>query len=369
MTPFIPISKPSITELEIRYVTDTVTSTWVSSLGPYIDRFEAEFAAFCGTKHAIAVSNGTVAIHLAAYALGIGPGDEVIMPNLSFIATANAILLTGATPVFVDIDPFHLCLDPVKTEAAITPRTKAIMPVHLYGHPADMIAINALAAKHDLLVIEDAAEAHGAAINGQKVGSLGTCATFSFYGNKNLTTGEGGMITTQDDKLAEHLRYLRDHAMSKDKRYWHTEMGFNYRMTNIQAALGCAQLERIDILMSGRKRVFDTYQKHLAQEPRILLNRTADWATHAYWLVCAEIEGISEEGRDRLMQELRKRNIDSRPYFYPMSDMPYMTSQVHTPVTHEIYKTGINLPSYIDLTEEDISYICHHLKEIISDVA
>lgn len=369
MTPFIPISKPSISELEIRYVTDAVTSTWVSSLGPYIDRFEAEFAAFCGTKHAIAVSNGTVAIHLAAHGLGIGLGDEVIMPNLSFIATANAILLTGATPVFVDIDPFHLCLDPAKTEAAITSRTKAIMPVHLYGHPADMTTINALAAKHDLLVIEDAAEAHGAAILGQKVGSWGTCATFSFYGNKNLTTGEGGMITTQDDDLAAHLRYLRDHAMSKDKRYWHTEMGFNYRMTNIQAALGCAQLERIDVLINGRKRVFETYQKLLEYETHIRLNRTADWATNAYWLVCAEIEGITEEVRDQIMLELRKRNIDSRPYFYPMSDMPYINSRVHTPVTHEIYKSGINLPSYIDLTEEEISYICRHLKENIRVVA
>src|SRR6185369_15237220 len=227
----IPISQPSITQKEIDYVTDAVKSTWISSLGKYIDQFEAEFAKFCGTEYAIAVSNGTVAIHLALVAHRIGPGDEVIIPNLTFVATANAVLHAGAKPVFVDIDPFNLCIDPVSVERAITPRTKAIMPVHLYGHPADMKKIMEVAERHKLIVIEDAAEAHGAKAYNKTVGGWGQCATFSFYGNKNLTTGEGGMITTNDKELNARCRHLRDHAMSKEKRYWHNEIGFNYRMT------------------------------------------------------------------------------------------------------------------------------------------
>lgn len=366
MNKFIPISKPSITQLEIDYVTDAVTSTWVSSLGPYIDRFESEFAKFCGSKHAIAVSNGTVAIHLAVYASNIGDGDEVIMPNLSFIATANAVKLTGAIPIFADIDPFNLCIDPIKIEALITPRTKAIMPVHLYGHPADMISINAIAQKYNLLVIEDAAEAHGASIGGKRVGSWGNCATFSFYGNKNITTGEGGMVTTDDDDFAAICRYLRDHAMSKEKRYWHTAMGFNYRMTNIQAALGCAQLDRVEELMEKRVKIFKTYENELSGLKKIMLNRTSSWAQNAYWLVCLELDGYSEVERDVFMLKLKEKMVDSRPYFYPMSMMPYFNGNPETPVTFEMYKKGINLPSYIDLTEDEIIYICDTIKELLT---
>jgi perosamine synthetase len=365
MKNFIPISKPSITQLEIDYVTDAVSSTWVSSLGPYIDRFEADFAKFCGSKNAIAVSNGTVAIHLAVHALNLGVGDEVIMPNLSFIATANAVLLTGAKPIFADIDPFNLCIDPSKIEKLITSKTKAIMPVHLYGHPADMKAINAIAEKYNLLVIEDAAEAHGASIDGKRVGSWGKCATFSFYGNKNLTTGEGGMITTDDDDFAAKCRYLRDHAMSKEKRYWHTAMGFNYRMTNIQAALGCAQLDRIDELMEKREKVFKTYEKELAGTNNVKLNRTSDWAHNSYWLVCLELEGYTEDDRDDFMVKLKEKMVDSRPYFYPMSMMPYINENPDTPKSFEVYKKGINLPSYIALTEEEIKYICDTIKSIV----
>lgn len=365
MNRFIPISKPSITELEINYVNDAVRSTWISSLGQYIDRFEAGFAEYCGSKHAIAVSNGTVAIHLAAHAIGLGDGDEVIMPNLSFIATANAVILTGAKPVFADIDPFNLCLDPQKIESLITPKTKAIMPVHIYGHPSDMIAINGIAHKYNLMVIEDAAEAHGASINGKRVGSWSDCATFSFYGNKNITTGEGGMITTDDDDLAAKCRFLRDHAMSKEKRYWHTAMGFNYRMTNIQAALGCAQLERIDELMTERKRIFSIYQRELKGLENISLNRTSTWAHNSYWLICLEIENYSEIERDNLMLRLKEKMVDSRPYFYPMSMMPYINENPDTPVCFSIYKKGINLPSYTDLSEKDIVYVCDTLKSLL----
>ena len=366
---FIPISKPSITQVEIDYVHDAVKSTWISSLGKYIDQFEEEFASFCGTKYAVTVSNGTVAIHLALKAYNIGKTDEVIVPDLSFIATANAVLHAGATPVFVDVDPYNLCMDPSLIEKLITPNTKAIMPVHLYGHPADMGTINKIATKHNLIVIEDAAEAHGACIRNKKVGRWGDCATFSFYGNKNLTTGEGGMITTDDEALYIKCKYLRDHAMSKEKRYWHTELGYNYRMTNMQAALGCAQLHRVDELMNQKQEIFKVYKDSLDGFNGIELNRKNSWASHAYWLVCAEFEGLSADQRDQLMIELKTRGIDSRPYFYPMSDMPYIEAgHVHTPVTHHKSKIGINLPTYFDLSENEIRRVCVGLKEVYSDL-
>lgn len=363
--PFIPISEPSIGELEIEYVTDAVKSTWISSIGPYINRFEDEFASFCGTKHAIAVSNGTVAIHLALVAHGIKPGDEVIMPNLSFIATANAVYHAGAVPIFVDVNKVNLGLDPSLLEQHITDKTKAIMPVHLYGHPANMVAINEIAQKHNLLVIEDAAEAHGAQINGKTVGSWGDSATFSFYGNKNLTTGEGGMITTSDDAFADKCRFLRDHAMTKEKRYWHTELGYNYRMTNLQAALGCAQLSRIDDLLTKRQWIYNEYFKHLGQDDRIVLNRTESWATNSYWLICVEIVGLTDVTREVLMQQLKSAGVDSRPYFYPMSQMPYINEEVDTPVTFEVSQRGLNMPTFFDITAEQIERVCQTLLKLI----
>lgn len=362
MTRFFPISCPSLTELESDYVMRALRSGWISSLGEYIDAFERGFAEFCGTKHAICVSNGTTALHLSLMALGIGRGDEVIVPDLSFIATANAVMTSGATPVFADIDRETLCLCPDDLARRITRRTRAIIPVHLYGHPADMRAINEIAAKHALAVIEDAAQAHGATIEGRKVGSFGHCATFSFYGNKTITTGEGGMITTDDDSLNARCRHLRDHAMSPTRRYWHEELGYNYRMTNLQAAVGCAQLERAEQLLEARREIFDTYAERLGHQPALRLNRTAAWATNTYWLVCAEIAGLNEERRTGLMAELKRRGIDSRPYFYPMSDMPYM-SRADTPVAHEVSVMGINLPTYVDLKREDIAYISAQLAE------
>lgn len=362
MSTFIPISKPSITEKEISYVTDAVSSTWISSLGKYIDRFEADFATFCNVKYGVSTANGTVALHLALVALGIGKGDEVIIPDLSFIATVNTVLQTGAVPVFADIDPYNLCIDPKAIEKVVTSSTKAILPVHLYGHPADMKAINEIALKYNLVVIEDAAEAHGATINGQKVGSFGSCGCFSFYGNKNITTGEGGIITTNDEALYHKLRYLRDHAMSKEKRYWHTECGYNYRMTNMQAALGCAQMDRVDELLEQKKKIFKVYESYLSGIPGISLNRTYDWATNAYWLVCLEIENYDEVKRDAFMQCLKESGVDSRPYFYPMSAMPYL-EQADTPVTYALSQRGLNLPTYFDLTEDEIKYICDVVKQ------
>jgi perosamine synthetase len=364
---FIPISQPSITQLEIDYVTDAVKSTWVSSLGKYIDRFEAEFADFCESRYAVSVSNGTVAIQLALTAHGIGEGDEVIMPNLSFIATANAVLHCNATPVFADIDEFNLCIDPKSIEALITSRTKAIMPVHLYGHPAQMDVILEIANKHGLWVIEDAAEAHGAKIHGKRVGSWGHCATFSFYGNKNLTTGEGGMITTDDEDFYNRCKYLRDHAMSKEKRYWHTAAGFNFRLTNIQAALGCAQLERIDDFMKKRQVIFDWYTKYLGKIDGVNLNNTEKWAENAYWLICLENKNWNWDTREKFMIELKKRGVDSRPFFYPMSQMPYLKDVNNTPVTDRVYQQGINLPTYYDLKEEQVKFVCDVIIQLLNE--
>jgi perosamine synthetase len=361
--PLIPISQPSISELEVSYVTDAVRSGWVSSLGSYIKEFERSFAEYCGTERAVSVSNGTTGLHLALLAVDVGPGDEVIIPDLTFVATANAVAYTGAKPVMVDIDPETLCIDPKAVQGAISSRTRVIMPVHLYGHPADMDPINEIARKHDLIVIEDAAEAHGAEYKGKRAGSLARCGVFSFYGNKIITTGEGGMITTDDAGLCRKAERLRDHAMNPSKRYWHDEIGYNYRMTNLQAALGVAQLKRIDEFSARRREIMEWYRAGLGNHSHVKLNRKAVWAAHAYWMVCLEVEGMSQASRDSFITDLRSRGVDARPYFYPVSDMP-MYPKSDTPISHRISACGINLPSFVGLRREQVDYICAVVKDL-----
>lgn len=356
MPDFIPISKPHFTDKEEQYVLDAVRSGWVSSIGKYVETFEKEFARFCGTGYALTASNGTTALHLALAACGIGPGDEVIVPDVTFVATANAVRYTGAEPVLVDIQPDTLCIDPLATREAITKRTKAVIPVHLYGHPADMDAINAIAGEHGLVVIEDAAEAHGAEYKGRRVGGLARAAVFSFYGNKIITSGEGGMITTDDGEFHRKARFLRDQAMSKEKRYWHDAMGFNYRMTNLQAALGVAQLETIGERLQRRSEILAQYRKAIATSRSVRLNHTANWAKNAYWMVCLEVDGFDENSRDRFMQRLKARGIDSRPYFYPLSAMPMYRRQ-SPPVAAAKAAIGLNLPTYHDLSDADIARV------------
>ena len=355
-----PVSKPCITSREERYVLEALRSGWISSMGPFVEQFEDRFARFCGVTHGIAVCNGTAALHLAIRALDIGPDDEIIVPDLSFIATANAVLMAGAKPIFCDIDHETLCLDPSTIEKKITRSTKAIIPVHLYGHPAETDRIGAIAKSRGLKVIEDAAEAHGARVRGRLVGSFGDCAAFSFYGNKIISTGEGGMITTDDAELASRCKFLRDQAMRKTRRYWHETLGYNYRITNLQAALGCAQMDRLEEFIRGRDEIFEWYLARLQHEPDINLSRTAPWASRVYWMVCAEFPRITESKRDMLIQRLLVRGIETRPYFYPMSDMPYMTAS-DTPRAHNVSKIGINLPTYIGLTRDDIDRICADL--------
>ena len=360
----IPVYEPSFGEKELEYVSDCVRSGWVSSIGAYVNRFEQGFADFCGVKHGIAVGNATLALHLALKVLDVGPGDEVIVPTLTFVATASAVMYTGAKPVFVDSEMATWNLDPAQVAAAITPRTKAIIPVHLYGHPADMDPIMESAQKHRLWVIEDAAEAHGAIYKGRKVGSIGHLNCFSFYGNKIITTGEGGMLLTDDEALAKRARFLKDHAMSPDKRYWHPEVGFNYRLTNLQAALGVAQQERIDEIIDKKRQIAARYNALLSEVPGLRLPPEADWATNVYWMYSVLVEPAYGMSRDALMTALRAQGIDSRPFFYPIHTMPPYQTDAHFPVAALLSNQGINLPSSATLSDSQVDFIAETLSEL-----
>jgi perosamine synthetase len=299
--------------------------------------------------------------------LGIKKGDEVIIPDLTFVATANAVTYCNAKPVFVDSHPEYWCIDPEKIEEKITPTTKAIIPVHLYGHPCDMDAILDIARDHNLYVVEDAAEAHGAEYKGKKAGIFGDISCFSFYGNKIITTGEGGMCLTNNEELAEKARMLRDHAMSKEKRYWHEVIGFNYRLTNLQAAVGVAQLEKIGKIIETKRRNAELYSeelKDLEGTGLIISHPEMKWAKCVYWMYCILIEDKLGISRDDLMSELRKNEIDTRPFFYPMHVIPPYKNNKRFQIAEEISRKGINLPSGVSLTEEKIKQIVDALKTI-----
>ncbi|NPA41720.1 MAG: DegT/DnrJ/EryC1/StrS family aminotransferase [Aquificae bacterium] len=360
----IPIAKPYIGLKEKKYIIHAINSGWISSLGEFIDKFEKTFSEYIGVEYALTTSSGTTALHLALTALGVGSGDEVIIPDLTFVATANAVAYTGAKVVTVDIEEETLCINPEQIEAKITEKTKAIIPVHLYGHPANMEEINKIAKKYNLYVIEDAAEAHGAEIKDKKVGAWGDCAIFSFYGNKIITTGEGGMVVTNNRELYERMRFLRDHAMDHSRRYWHTEVGFNYRMTNIQAAIGLAQLERIEEIIERRIKIFNRYYENLSSLKGIRLNFTANWAKNVYWMVYLIIEDFDYEKRDMFMKKLKAYGIDTRPFFYPISDMP-MYEYSTTPVTHLLAQKGVCLPTFHDIKDEEIDYICETIAKVL----
>ena len=365
---FIPISKPFIGAREKELVLDALDSGWVSSIGKYIDEFEANFARYCGTAYALAVSNGTTGLHLALATLGLQPGDEVIIPDLTFVATANAVAYTGATPILADIDADTLCIDPMSVKSLISERTKAIIPVHLYGHPADMDALMEIGVAHGVDIIEDAAEAHGAEYKGRRVGGLGKCGVFSFYGNKVITTGEGGMLTTNDQEFYQHARRLRDHAMSSQRRYFHEERGFNYRITNLQAALGVAQLERIEEFLDRRAEIMSWYNSEIATTDYIRLNRVKNWAKSAFWMICLEVDWLDEARRDAFMRALKARGIDTRPYFCTMSSMP-MYKQAPLPISARKSQIGLNLPSYYELTKVEVQRIGSDVNELLKEMS
>lgn len=365
---FYPIAEPDIGELEIEYVTDAVRSGWVSSLGRYVEEFERGFADFCQTRHGVSTANGTVALHLTLAALGIGPGDEVIVPTLTFIATASAVIYAGAVPVFVDSEPNTWCLDPAAVERAITPRTRAIVPVHLYGHPADMDPILDSAARHKLTVIEDAAESHGALYKGRMTGGIGNAGIFSFYGNKLITSGEGGMLVTNDSALAERANFLHDHAMRPETRYYHSEIGYNYRITNLQAALGLAQLKRAPELIARKRQIMQWYREFLGDREDLKLNPSMPWADSSFWMVCAILP--TRLDLDTVMKDLRAIGIDSRPFFKPLHTLPptrKYDSGGRFPVAEDLSRRGISLPCGVKLTRQDVEFICSRIKCLLDD--
>lgn len=360
----VPIAEPSLLGRELEYVTDCIATNWISSRGKYVDRFEAEFARLCGTRFAISTSSGTTALHLALVALGVGAGDEVIVPDLTFIATANAVSYCGARPVLVDVDADSWTLSPAAVEAAITPRTRGIIPVHLYGHPAEMDALAAIASRHALFVLEDCAESLGARYRGRTVGSLGTLACFSFYGNKTLTTGEGGMLVTDDETLHRRARMLRDHGMSAERRYFHPEIGFNYRLTNLQAAIGVAQLERIDEIFARKAEIDAAYRRELGIVRGIRLPPCADWAEPVCWLFSVLVEEGFALSRDRLMEELEARQLGCRPLFHPLHEQPPYRQEGEFPVSRALAQRGLSLPSAVTLPRRAVQHVCRVIAEL-----
>lgn len=359
----IPVYRPSLGAREREYLLQAMDSTWISSKGEFLDRFEREFASYLGSAHGIATCNGTVSLHLQLEALGIGDGDEVIVPTFTYVASVNAITYTGATPVFVDSDPDYWNLDPTKIEALINERTKAIMVVHLYGHPADMDPIMEIAGRHGLHVVEDAAEAHGAEYKGRKVGTFGIAGSFSFFGNKIITTGEGGMVVTDDAEFAERCRHLRGQGVSPVRTYWHDVVGYNYRMTNLAAAIGVAQLERIEETLEAKRRIADRYAQRLASIPGVTQQAEMPWATSVHWMVSIL---VGPRLRDPLMAFLAERGVDSRPLFYPAHTLPMYARDASFPVAEHLGASGINLPSYPDLTDADIDLVCGLVAEFMA---
>ena len=363
----IPVCEPTLAGNELKYVQRAVETSWISSAGSYIREFEAQFAAAVGTQYGIACANGTVALHLALATLGIGPGDEVIIPTFTMIATANAVTYCGATPVLVDNEPEYWQMDVEQVAARITPHTKAIIPVHIYGHPVDMDPLIELAQRHGIHVIEDAAEAHGAMYKDRPCGGLGEAAGFSFYGNKIITTGEGGMITTSNREIARLAWNLRDHAFSHERHFWHKFIGFNYRMTNLQAAIGLAQVEQLQTFVAARRRNAALYSSLLANIPGITTPPEAAWAKNVYWmygiLVDADAYGMN---RDQLRRVLAENGIETRTFFIPMHCQPVYWEQFkgqRYPIAERLCRDGFYLPSASSLTTSEIEYIVEVIRD------
>lgn len=358
--PLIQAGAPLLDGREAKYVAECLATSWISSNGRFIAAFEAAVASFLGVDHAVATCNGTAALHLALAAMGIGPGDEVLVPTLTYVASANAVTYCGATPVFVDCEADSFNLDPAALEAKITPRTRAIMPVHLFGHPVDMDPVIAIARAHGLMVIEDAAEAIGARYKGRPVGALGDCAALSFYGNKIITTGEGGMVLTGDGALAERLRLLRGQGMDPARRFWFEVIGYNYRMTNIAAAIGLAQMERADAHLAARRRIAEGYAERLpALAPRISLAPSRVWAKDVHWMVVVMLSQALD--RDQVIDAMAADGIETRPVFHPMHMMPPYAESGAYPNAERLSAAGLCLPTHAGLSEADLDRVCASL--------
>ena len=360
----IPIYQPSLTGNEKKYVNECLDSTWISSKGEFIPRFEQSFRDFTGARHAATCSNGTVAIHLALLALGLGPGDEVIVPTLTYIASVNAIVYTGATPVFADsvAATWQVSVDDVR--AKITSHTRAIMAVHLYGQPCDMHALRALADEHGLFLIEDCAEAFGSYIGERHVGGFGHIATYSFFGNKTITTGEGGMVTTDDDTLHDRVVHYKGQGLAKHRQYWHDVVGYNYRMTNICAAIGLAQLEQAPLFLQKKRAIAKNYAWHLDQMGLDYLPESPG-STHSFWMFAMLVPDARQ--RDALRDALQNGGIETRPVFYPVHTMPMYSQHFQRhPVAEDIGWRGINLPSSPNLDVEAQTFILQSIQNFFA---
>jgi perosamine synthetase len=358
----IPVYQPSLTGNEKKYVNDCLDSTWISSKGKYIPLFEEQFAKYINVKHAATVSNGTVAIHLALIALGIGPGDEVIVPTLTYIASVNAISYTGAVPVFVDSLYDTWQMNPEDVRRKISAKTKAVMAVHLYGHPCEMDSLTSICNEHNLFLIEDCAEAIGSIYKGKHVGTFGDIATFSFFGNKTITTGEGGMVVTNDETLHDRATHFKGQGLAKHRQYWHDVIGYNYRMTNICAAIGLAQLEQVEKFLSAKKQIARWYEEGF-RDTDVTFHQQANNVEHSYWICSILVKEASK--REDVREHLAKNGIETRPLFYPVHTMPMYSQkfQKHS-VAEDLGWRGINLPSYPSLTEEQVHFIFNKIQEI-----
>ena len=354
----VPVCTPDLGGNEVEYVRQAIESSWISSRGEFLDRFEQSFAEKVGAKYAIAVNSGTSALHLALATLGIGPGDEVIVPSATMVSTAFAVSYLGAKPVFVDCDEYYQ-IDDKKILGAITKNTKAILPVHIYGHPVNMDKVEA----YGIPVIYDAAESHGALYKFKPIGGRGTASCYSFYGNKIITTGEGGMITTNDEVFAKIARNMKDVAFSKVRHFWHTRLGYNFRMTNLQAAVGLAQTERFDELVSKRIYHADYYMDRLSSLP-LRMPKTAFWATNVYWMFGFEVQPEFGMTRDELRIFLADRGIETRTFFVPMHLQPYYYDhKEHNefPISERLCERGMYIPSSSNLTVKEMDYVINSI--------
>lgn len=364
------MAEPVFNGNEKKYLDECIDTRWVSANGRFVKLFEEKFAEFCGVKYAMACANGTAALHLALKALNIKEGDEVIMPSVTYIATANAVVYCGAKPVFVDIESDTWNIDVCQLEKAINNNTKAILPVHLYGLAANMDQLIDVSEKYGIPIIEDAAEAHGAKWGNKKVGSFGKVACFSFFGNKVITCGEGGMVVTDDEPTYERLKFLQSQGVDPNKRYWHMEVAYNYRMTNMQAAVGLAQLEKIDWHLEQRKRVANLYLKYIKDlYDFVEIQKVPKGAEHIYWMFSIRLKDPYASFRDQIMDSMESKGIEMRPVFYPLYKMPpYLDESIHHENAEMVSYSGINLPTHALLSENDVRYVVDCLYECIKEI-
>lgn len=367
--PRIHYTKPSITELEVGYAADAAANGWGERCYDYIHRFEQQFRQHLGVRHAIATASGTGALHMGMAGLGIGPGDEVILGDINWIASAAPITHLGAKPVLVDVLADSWCLDPAAVEAAITPHTKAILAVHLYGNLCDMDALAAIAQRHGLHLIEDAAEAIGSVWHGRRAGSIGIFGAFSFHGTKTITTGEGGIFVTNDDALYERVLTLSNHgrARGEARQFWAERIGFKYKMSNLQAAIGCAQIERVDELVATKRRVFDHYRQALCDLP-LSMNPEPPGTTNGYWMPTVVIDANVPFDREALLAAFKADNIDGRVFFWPLSSLPAFTPRPNNSVSHSLSGRALNLPSYHDLSTVDITRVARFVTSHVGGI-